>query len=496
MPKISLLIFLIFCSGCDLGKELSFPELQTAIAFPLGNATFEPAAFFSNLKSPASFSTDQHGLLSLNYTTSLQKFNALQIIGEVDQLFPSLIPLSQPDISYSFSLPDGVNPVSITFESGNLQWFFENPYGERLTILLSLPFTDYSNNPMIQTLTLPAYSGSGVKPFVTNTLSLSDKQMIIKDKKITLSYNAEGESGKSYLLPNAAIRLSNLKWQRLKTKLNQFELDFGDIAKSLDFLFPFYASQLDFDQPGLTLIFEHNFQIPVSISIPYIRLKLPDGKNETITAFENNQIFNLGISPKPSILKRDSVAAIANPNPIRTILQKKATSLLFNLKAALNTSSLPEGTGSIHRSDELLVSARVNIPMAGKLKLYPLSDTIPLTLGILEKVKEGTIRIISSNALPVSILGQCYFMDKKGEILDSLMTGGPATLSNPAFSAAGSPLPEIVDFPVSANKMNILRSVDRLVVKAYLSTLQREMTSFQLKKGQQLALKLSLLVQY
>jgi hypothetical protein len=377
-----------------------------------------------------------------------------------------------------------------------LQWFIENPYGEKLTVTLSLPFTDYLNIPLTQSFSIPAYSGIGVKPFITNTLSLSGKLIFLKDKKITISYKAEGESGKSYQLPNAAIRLSNLKWRRLITALNAFELDIGPMNKPLDFLFPFYAGQLAFEKPELTLIFEHNFRMPIKISIPYLLIKLPDGKQEPIIAFDNYQMFNLGFSPIPTVTRRDSAAMIVHPNPINTILQKKAISLHFNLKAAFNTSSLPDGIGSIHRNDELLVAARVHIPMTGSLQLYPLSDTIPLDLGILEKVKEGTVRIISNNTMPMSIRGQCYFIDKKGEILDSLMTGGPALLSNPTIPLQGAPPSEIVDFPVSSQKMNVLRTVDRLVVKAYLSTHQQKMPFIQLKKGQQLALKLSLLVQY
>jgi hypothetical protein len=496
MSKSIFFVLLFFCTCCDLGKEINLPNLQTAIAFPLGNATFEPSEFLSKLTSPVTFSTDQNGLLSLNFTTNLQKLSTTQVIGDVDQLFPSFIPLSQPIISHVFSLPSGVHPVSIEFEEGNLQWFIENPYGEKLTVTLSLPFTDYLNIPLTQSFSIPAYSGIGVKPFITNTLSLSGKLIFLKDKKITISYKAEGESGKSYQLPNAAIRLSNLKWRRLITALNAFELDIGPMNKPLDFLFPFYAGQLAFEKPELTLIFEHNFRMPIKISIPYLLIKLPDGKQESIIAFDNYQMFNLGFSPIPTVTRRDSAAMIVHPNPLNTILQKKAISLHFNLKAAFNTSSLPDGIGSIHRNDELLVAARVHIPMTGSLQLYPLSDTIPLDLGILEKVKEGTVRIISNNTMPMSIRGQCYFIDKKGEILDSLMTGGPALLSNPTIPLQGAPPSEIVDFPVSSQKMNVLRTVDRLVVKAYLSTHQQKMPFIQLKKGQQLALKLSLLVQY
>jgi len=451
-----------------------------------------------NLKLPATFTTDANGFITFSYSTVLQEVNALQFTGEIDDLFPSLIPINKNDLFLPISLPNGIDPVSVQFGGGDLQWFFENSFTEPIDIILKLPFADSLNNLTVQTMSLPAYSGTGLKPSATNALNpllLSGKFLLIKDKKISLSYEAKGKSGKLYTLSNAAIRLSKPAWKVIKASFNQYILDFGNIEKSLDFFKPFYASDLNFDRPEVQLFFEHNFLIPIQFSIPSIIISLPDGKKESLIAF-NNQMFNLGIATSSNLVRRDSIVSINAPNPIKTIFNKKATALNFRLTAGLNTKSLPNELGSINRNDQLKISAKVNIPLAGQLRNYPLSDTIPLNLGLLERVNRGTVRIISTNSIPMSIYGQCYFMDDKGNKLDSLMTGGPGIISNAKTSSSLNPTAEIFDFPVSENQMKALRASNRFIISAFLSTLQNEKEFIEIKKGQQLSMKLSLQATY
>lgn len=499
MSNIRIILFFVFCNSCDIGKDINFSDPSPALAFPLGNAVFEPASFLLNLSLPATFTTDANGFLTFSYSTVLQEVNALQFTGEIDALFPSLIPINQNDLFLPISLPNGIDPVSVQFGGGDLQWFFENSFPEPIDLTLKLPFTDSLNNQLFQTITLPAYIGTGLKPSATNALNpllLSGKFLIIKDKKISLSYEAKGKSGKLFTLSNAAIRLSKPTWKVIKASFNQYELDFGNIEKSLDFLKPFYASDLNFDRPEVQLFFEHNFLIPIQFSIPSIIISLPEGKKESLIAFNNNQIFNLGISTSPHLIRRDSAGSITSPNPIKTIFEKKANALNFRLTAGLNTKSLPNGLGSINRNDKLSVSAKVNIPLAGKLRNYPLSDTIPLNLGLLEKVKKGTVRIISTNSIPLSINGQCYFLDDKGTKLDSLIIDGPGIISNAKTSSSLNPKAEIFDFPVSESQMKALRASNRFVISAFLSTLKNDKEFIEIKKGQQLSMKLSLQATY
>jgi hypothetical protein len=498
MSNIRIILFFIFCNSCDVGKEINFSDPSPELAFPLGYAVFEPASFLLNLKLPATFTTDVNGFMHFSYSTVLQEVNALQFTGEIDDLFPSLIPINKNDLFLPISLPNGIDPVSVQFGGGDLQWFFENSFTEPIDIILKLPFADSLNNLTVQTISLPAYSGTGLKPSATNALNpllLSSKFLLIKDKKISLSYEAKGKSGKLYTLSNAAIRLSKPAWKVIKASFNQYELDFGNIEKSLDFLKPFYASDLNFDRPEVQLFFEHNFLIPIQFSIPSIIISLPNGKKESLIAF-NNQMFNLGIATSSNLVRRDSIVSINSPNPIKTIFNKKATALNFRLTAGLNTKSLPNEQGSINRNDQLKISAKVNIPLAGQLRNYPLSDTIPLNLGLLERVNRGTVRIISTNSIPMSIYGQCYFMDDKGNKLDSLMTGGPGIISNAKTSSSLNPTAEIFDFPVSENQMKALRASNRFIISAFLSTLQNEKEFIEIKKGQQLSMKLSLQANY
>lgn len=499
MSNIRIILLFIFCSSCDIGKEVNFSDASPDLAFPLGSATFEPASFLLNLSLPATFTTDANGFMYFSYSTVLQEVNALQFTGEIDALFPSLIPITKNDLFLPISLPNGIDPVSVQFGGGDLQWFFENSFNEPIDITLKLPFTDSLNNRLFQTISLSAYSGSGLKPSATNAqnpLSLSGKFLLINDKKISLSYEAKGKSGKLYTLSNAAIRLSKPAWKVIKASFNQYELDFGNTEKSLDLLKPFYDSDLNFDRPEVQLLFEHNFLIPIQFSIPSIIISLPDGKKESLIAFNNNQTFNLGISTSSNLTRRDSIISINSPNPIKTIFNKKATALNFRLTAGLNTNSLPGGLGSIDRNDQLKISAKVNIPLAGQLRNYPLYDTIPLNLGLLEKVTRGTVRIISTNSIPMSIYGQCYFMDEKGNKLDSLMTGGPGIISSAKTSSSLKPTAEIFDFSVSENQMKALRASNRFIISAFLSTLKNEKEYIEIKKGQQLTMKLSLQATY
>jgi hypothetical protein len=87
-------------------------------------------------------------------------------------------------------------------------------------------------------------------------------------------------------------------------------------------------------------------------------------------------------------------------------------------------------------------------------------------------------------------------MDDKGNKLDSLMTGGPSIISNAKNSSSLNPTTEIFDFPVSESQMKALRVSNFFIIRAFLSTLKNEKEFIEIKKGQQLSMKLSLQATY
>lgn len=128
MFNVRIILFFIFCTSCDIGREINFSDPSPTVAFPLGNAVFEPASFLLNLKLPATFIADANGYITLSYTTVLKEVNAIQFTGEIDALFPSFIPINQNDLFLPISLPNDIDPVSVQFGGGDLQWFFENSF--------------------------------------------------------------------------------------------------------------------------------------------------------------------------------------------------------------------------------------------------------------------------------------------------------------------------------------------------------------------------------
>lgn len=76
------------------------------------------------------------------------------------RLIPSIIPINQNNLFLPISLPNGIDPVSVQFGGGDLQWFFENSFNEPIDITLKLPFADSLNNELFQTISLPAYNGT------------------------------------------------------------------------------------------------------------------------------------------------------------------------------------------------------------------------------------------------------------------------------------------------------------------------------------------------
>ncbi len=151
MSNIRIILFFIFCNSCDIGKEINFSDPSPELAFPLGHAVFEPASFLLNLKLPATFTTDANGFIHFSYATVLQEVSALQFTGEIDALFPSLIPINKTDLFLPISLPNGIDPVSVQFGGGDLQWFFENSFNEPIDITLKLPFVALDEFTSIET---------------------------------------------------------------------------------------------------------------------------------------------------------------------------------------------------------------------------------------------------------------------------------------------------------------------------------------------------------
>jgi len=272
-----------------------------------------------------------------------------------------------------------------------------------------------------------------------------------------------------------------------------FPVDLGSHSLLLDFLKPLYRSKAQFDQPKLRLFFAHDIAIPLQVMPPAMRMILPDGSQEALPFLVGEQPVWLNQDKKESGLYLDTLLALANPNPIQTIFERKADALHYNLKARLGGEAWGNPMGVIGRENRVQVVGEVKMPLSGRIMGHSLSDTLPLRLGLLERAGWGKVRLQVTNTIPLGISGQCYFLDASGRVLDSLVSGAPVVLSDPfAKDSDGSLV--WTEIGVTDQQMKVLRRTDRLVVQVFLSTPRQGAVSAQLRKGQRLSLKMSLLV--
>lgn len=237
---------------------------------------------------------------------------------------------------------------------------------------------------------------------------------------------------------------------------------------------------IDFEDMNLALKISNGIGASARMNIQSIT-----SKN---TRTGNNVLLNFAPLSSPIIMP----AATDNPFTIKTntyLLNKSNSNIkpfILNLpnevEYKMDVTTNPNGNVSnwhdfIYDKSELKVDLEFSMPLSLVADNLVLSDTLPFDMfasGQLNRVKEGTLNIVTDNSFPFSAALQLYLINDAGVITDSVMTVPYTTIQAATVDVNTglviTPTRSVLKAYFNRERMDMVKKTHRLLVKAIFNT--------------------------
>ncbi|HEY8934913.1 MAG TPA: hypothetical protein VIM65_06810, partial [Cyclobacteriaceae bacterium] len=366
---------------------------------------------------------------------------------------------------------------------------------EKLTeILLKGGQLDYTltlapSNPNFKfavKITLPEFKDAAGKSFTQETTSNTGTILLDNYKytsavanKITVVYMLilKKNPNAVFIVPGTTVT-ANVSFHNLDYKyVKGF---FGDQTASLDSetinIKAFGNSLLNgaevsFAQPKIELQVINQVGVPTRVTFTTLEARKPGGA------------LAVNISPAspvnilfPAVMGDSAVTSLTVTNT-NALLKFNPTQFFYKASAEINRG-LSSGNNFITDTSELKVRMHVEVPMYGHASNIILGDTVAIDLSDADRseITEASLRVKTSNQIPLSANIQLYLTDDHYKILDSLiapaqsnMIKGSTVDASGEFVSAG-----VVDesVPLSGDALKKIFTAKNIIIKARVNTTQ------------------------
>lgn len=503
---IGLLGSLFTFSSC---QQESSADWSPTIAAPLVNSTLSVSSLLEQLTMDTMFSTDDEGLLSVNYRADLFDYTPSEI----------------------FNLEYGGDPI--LGEVVNTP-FVENLINQNGEFEVNLPTSVFTFDPKIQDENVPEFDVKIDSLYLYNTSivfnfsstfghagrinieipHLYDTEGNSFDETIEWDADAENPITDSSVFDLDGYFLDMTKSEENDTMYNRFDIDLSvvvmntlpnyDIEDDARLDFSIEVTNMNFELaygdfgPGSFLLgrdtiafnpFEDINNADFYLADPTVSLEINSGIGfQRMNSFvdtlvyvdpseEINQILFNPSSIQPEINAPQEVGEyvttfykLTNEDGyISDLLSPMDKDLIYGIHAIINSNDEDEQS-FIHRDHGISASLDVEIPLYGRVGNIEFNDTLEFDLGSqLSEIEDMIIKTNMESYFPVNAYLQVYFLDENYVLTDSLygVDFDLPIITSPELSAEGRPINQE---PVLTTKEASLTSetIANLVESKYL----------------------------
>ena len=231
------------------------------------------------------------------------------------------------------------------------------------------------------------------------------------------------------------------------------------------------GADVSFAQPKVELQVINQVGVPTRVTFSTLEARKPGGS------------LAVNISPAspvsilfPTVMGDSALTAI-NVTNANALLKFAPTQFFYKASAEIN-KGLSSGNNFITDTSELKIRMHVEVPMYGHASHITLADTVEIDLSDADRseITEASLRVKTSNQIPLSANLQLYLTDGAYKILDSLIVPAQSNIiKSSAVDAAGEFVSAgVVDesIPLSSDVLKKLFTAKNIIIKAHVNTTQ------------------------
>ncbi|MEM1218263.1 MAG: hypothetical protein AAGH79_05105 [Bacteroidota bacterium] len=477
LPTLLLLSMLWGCTNIGDLEGLS-AETDPEFAIPLINTEASLESLLENFDDYTFLDVDQEGVILLRYKGDVVTRTSEDIFANIETALSAAFPVTDTVWSLPFTTPDGIEMDYVELKSGELNYTFQSPHEENVTVQVRFPQVLDPNGNMLQFSHVCLYQGTTpVFPFppITNVDLTGHSLVANEDGNLNIEYEAIRTDGTRDTLINFFVTLNDVEFSYAEGYFGNQMHDGERDTINIEFFENWTRGDVFFTDPKITIQVINSFGVPTRSIVNVFDVYTVDGEvlslnNADLTNgidFEYPELDEVGIE------KVTSYTFTAQNSNIDTVLGSGPIAIDYDVDAITNPDGNEAIRGFMTDESRYTVSVEVELPIYGQATGFAALDTFEVDFTQFDRVEEVEFKLIAENELPLDIGLQLYFMNEEGSLVDSLLTDAQQVIEAAPVNA-NSIATEIQRseriIPFDAARFDAIKNSSFIVLNAAFST--------------------------
>ena len=505
----SIIFFLLLlAAGCKV-NELTDAELvsgESEFAIPLGKMTTTVEDLLDNFDDLTEVEIDADGTIRLVYRGDVLTQYASEFLIDAAQSIPPVIPII--DTNYyvlPFSSPEVLEVDRAIYKSGTVSIAVESTeYTGPVKLKVVLPQIQKAGVPLtfetvFESPVVGAFPNAGLE-LPGMATDVAGYELIPENGIVTVEYTAvtDGGAGDTITLDVVSLINPNIFFSYFEGYLGNEKYSGGRDTIEIDFFESWTQGDVFFENPTITIFIENSFGVPTRSVIDTFDILTVDGQRIPLQSEFIDTINGIDF---PYPLNDGDIATLTfdfdttNSN-IDAVLGSRPIALDYKVDARMNPDTNVTLRGFISEESFYNIQVEVDLPLHARASGFGISDEFSIDLSDLDSVLEAEFKVVADNGTPLHIIGQAYFIDGTGAILDSLFADGPSVLVDAAVvdddGNVIAPSTEISLATFPAEQFAKVRTAEKITLDAFFSTSNDGQQSVRAKAGQEAEIRMGL----
>jgi hypothetical protein len=489
------LIIILFFASCNKPFDeidTSTNALNPEFAVPLLNTTMEMGDFISGLQGNGALVVNNDGSYNLTYEGAILANPTLKLFETMPET--PTIPITDNNMSVVFPTPNGLKISNMSFKQGFIKWKMASVI-DVATVTLTMPqLVNEQGISFVKTFNI-SKNGS--------VDSVILRGLFVKPLNGKMQFNivVKDALGNKTNLKEGSFSMSKYEPQMVQGILIAREVVIPKSTIQFDFFKKWkLQGNVQFQNPKVTTTFNNSYGLPTRVFMDIFEVETTEGKTVALKSPLTKLSNGANIALKPTILGLNEIGKTK-----KTIYEFNATNSnlneLFNAHPmAFNFSSravVGDSTAQGFFSDTSNLSMKmdISVPISGTSKGFLTENTEGVDFSSYEKVTDVELKVITNNTLPFDINLQCYFLDNKDEIIDSLAQKPTLILRGAIVNSNGSiarPSDETTFVKIEAERFKRLLLAKKMRLQYLVSTSSNGTIPVKILSNQGVALRIGL----
>lgn len=449
-------------------KEYDFNRLSTEIvydpklAFTIGTVNINVESLLRGYTSSGKLQVADDKTIIVILATNFYSYPALEALPLPPQsqviipgfIFPPTIPATgvvsrDTTINIPISFFSDAEIDSIVVKTLRYTLSGSSSYSSAFTQELTISLLDMHQGNMVYEETFPISSSINTENqnnAAGYTLKFRNVSAGSAETRLYVRLTLRGTPG-SHIDPNStlnvALQINDLNYRLLYGYIGQpYVFNIMD-TMNLDFLGRELAKNIEWKNPSYTLYTSNSYAVPCDLFVDSVWVITYDNR-VILTNPDNTKIQNpkdIAYPAQIGLVAKDSVVCdkVGYSAFYRALEREGPKSFVVKLKSKANPHGKTNIINILSDTSRIRTQGVLRIPMSFRSSGFSQTDTMDFDLSNLAtgssdstnksntkvSLKAMLFRIVSSNAMPINMQLQAYFVDENYQVLDSLYKDQP-----------------------------------------------------------------------